>query len=253
MESMLKSQGIWAPLTTSKKSMDVASLKYKLMEEKSHPNIMLCISDDVIMKVAGEKTAAALWLKLESLYMTKSLASKLMLKQRLFTLRMNEGTTLKDHLDRLNSILFDLRNIDDKVNDEDVAVLLLISLPSSYENFVQPFIFNKDNISLEEVRSALHAREMGQKGIGTSTEDHASGLMANKGSKNKKNKKKQFYGSKLCKDVCAWCKEKGHWKRDCPRRGQQGQNESAAMVEKGSSSENDYVLSMDDVTHQSDV
>lgn len=142
--------------------------------------------------------------------MTKSLTSKLMLKQRLFTLRMNEGTTLKDHLDRLNSILLDLRNIDEKVNDEDTALLLLISLPSSYENFVQPFIVNNDSISLEEVRSALHAREMRQKSTGTSTEDHASGLMANKGSKNKKNKKKQFSGSKLPKDVCAWCKEKGH-------------------------------------------
>lgn len=169
MEALLKSQGIWAPLTTDKGGMDVASSEYKLMEEKAHSNIMLCISDDVIMEVAGEKTAAALWLKLESLYMTKSLTSKLMLKQRLFTLRMNEGTTLKDHLDRLNSILFDLRNIDEKVNDEDAALLLLISLPSSYENFVQPFIVNKDIISLEEVRSALHAREMRQKGTGTST------------------------------------------------------------------------------------
>ncbi|OAE22245.1 hypothetical protein AXG93_412s1350 [Marchantia polymorpha subsp. ruderalis] len=91
------------------------------------------------------------------------------------------------------------------------------------------------------------------KGTSTSTEYHASELMANKGSKNKKNNKKQFSGSNLHKDVCAWCKEKGHWKRDCPKRGQQGQNRSAAMVEKGSSSEDDYVLSMDDVTHQSDM
>ncbi|OAE30778.1 hypothetical protein AXG93_4876s1190 [Marchantia polymorpha subsp. ruderalis] len=194
MESLLKSQGIWAPLIRDKGAMDVASSEYKLMEEKAHSNIILCISDDVIMEVAGEKTA---------------------------------------------------------VNDEDVALLILISLPSSYENFVQHFIVNKDSISLEEVRSALHAREIRQKG--TSTEYHASGLMANKGSKNKKNKKKQFSGSILPKDVCAWCKEKGHGKRDCPKQGQQGQNGSAAMVEKGSSSEDDYVLSMNDVTHQSDV
>ncbi|BBN19579.1 hypothetical protein Mp_8g11840 [Marchantia polymorpha subsp. ruderalis] len=78
MESLLKSQGIWAPLIRDKGAMDVASSEYKLMEEKAHSNIILCISDDVIMEVAGEKTAVALWLKLENLYMTKSLTSKLM-------------------------------------------------------------------------------------------------------------------------------------------------------------------------------
>lgn len=95
------------------------------------------------------------------------------------------------------------------MNVEDAALLLLILLPSSYENFVQPFIVNENSISLEEVRSAFHAREMRQKGTSTSTEDHAWELMVNKGSKNKKNKKKQFFGSKLLEYVCTWCKKKG--------------------------------------------
>lgn len=47
--------------------------------------------------------------------------------------------------------------------------------------------------------------------------------------------------------------EKGHLKRDCLKQGQQVQNGSAAMIEKGSSFDDDYDLSMDDVTHQLDV
>lgn len=73
---------------------------------------------------------------------------------------MQEGTQLQDHLDSLNSILLDLRNIDVKVEDEDAALILLVSLPNSYENFVQSFIGSKDTVSLEEVRSALHSREL---------------------------------------------------------------------------------------------
>ena len=144
MQALLKQQGLWAPLTKDKNGMDANSAEYKTMEEKAHSMIMLCLADDVITEVADQETAAALWLKLESLYMTKSLTSKLMLKQRLFSLRMSEGTPLREHLDQLNTILLDLRNIDEKVSDEDAALILLVSLPLSYENFVQSFIVGKD-------------------------------------------------------------------------------------------------------------
>ena len=50
----------------------------------------------------------------------------MLLKQRLFSLGMNEGMPLRDHLDQLNTILLELRNIDIKVEDEDVALILLV-------------------------------------------------------------------------------------------------------------------------------
>ena len=72
-----------------------------VLEEKAHSTIMLCLADDIITEVAEEETASGLWLKLETLYMTKSLTNKLLLNQRLFSLHMNEGTPLGDHLDQL--------------------------------------------------------------------------------------------------------------------------------------------------------
>ena len=86
----------WTPLVTA---------EMEILEEKAHSTIMLCLSDDIITEVAEQDTAAGLWLQLESLYMTKSLTNKLLLKQRLFSLRMQEGTSLRDHLDKLNTIL----------------------------------------------------------------------------------------------------------------------------------------------------
>ncbi|MBA0655709.1 hypothetical protein Goklo_008161, partial [Gossypium klotzschianum] len=41
-------------------------------------------------EVLMENTSSALWKRLETLYATKSLASRLVLKQRLFTFCMNE-------------------------------------------------------------------------------------------------------------------------------------------------------------------
>ena len=127
-----------------------------VIEEKAHSMIMLCLEDEIITQVSGETPSVNLWKKLESLYLTKSLQNKLLLKQHLFALNMQEDTPLKDHLDRLNSILLELRNIDVKV--EDVDVLLLVSLPLSYKNSVESFIMDKVTATLEEVRYALHRR-----------------------------------------------------------------------------------------------
>ena len=51
------------------------------MDEKALSSIILCLGDKVLREVARETSAAAMWSKLDSLYMTKSLAQKQCLKQ----------------------------------------------------------------------------------------------------------------------------------------------------------------------------
>ncbi|XP_057248658.1 retrovirus-related Pol polyprotein from transposon TNT 1-94 isoform X1 [Beta vulgaris subsp. vulgaris] len=255
MRALLKQQGLWAPL--AKKATDSVTAEMAVLEEKAHSTIMLCLEDDIITEVAEEETASDLWLKLESLYMTKSLTNKLMMKQRLFSLRMQEGTSLRDHLDKLNTILLDLRNIDVKVDDEDAALILLVSLPISYENFVDSFIVGKDSLSLQEVRSALHTREIRHKASGTGTVDQAAGLVASSNGQENSGKKSRKPSSKGPKpnDVCNYCKETGHWKRECPKKKkQEDKNEgSAALAETGGDSEEDLALVANSQSHCRDV
>ena len=44
--------------------------------------------------------------------MTKSFTNRLYMKQRLYTIRMKEGTPVFDHLDEFNRIVIDLKNIE---------------------------------------------------------------------------------------------------------------------------------------------
>nr|KYP36889.1 Retrovirus-related Pol polyprotein from transposon TNT 1-94 [Cajanus cajan] len=92
--------------------------------------------------------------------MTKSICNKLLLKRRLFVHHMKEDTPLQDHLDELNSILMELRDIDVKIEDEDAAMILLASLPPSYESFVNSLSVGKECIMMKEVKSCLHSREL---------------------------------------------------------------------------------------------
>ena len=254
MRALLKQQGMWAPLV--KKSGDPEIAEMASLEEKAHSAILLCLADDIITEVAEEETPAGLWLKLESLYMTKSLTNKLLLKRRLFSLRMEEGTTLRDHLDQLNTILLELRNIDVKVDDEDAALILLVSLPLSYENFVDSFIGGRDTVTLEEVRSSLHTREMPHKVTGSSSDSQAAGLVASESMGQRSSGKKKFKkpvskGSKS-NDVCNYCKEQGHWKTECPKKKKQHGKASctAVVAEVDTNSEEDLALVADAHTSQ---
>ena len=56
MQALLKQQGIWAPLTIAEQDED-ADAAAKLLEEKAHSTIVLCLTDDVITEVADQKTA----------------------------------------------------------------------------------------------------------------------------------------------------------------------------------------------------
>ena len=59
--------------------------------------------------------------------MTKSLTNRLYLKERLFGFKVQEGQSLDDNIDDFNKIIFDLKNIGVKMEDEDQTVILLNS------------------------------------------------------------------------------------------------------------------------------
>ncbi|GJT65101.1 hypothetical protein Tco_1016581, partial [Tanacetum coccineum] len=68
---------------------------------------------EVLREVTGETTAAGVWSKLETLYMTKSLANKLYLKKKLYTFYMPVRRKISEHIDEFNKIVLDLANIED--------------------------------------------------------------------------------------------------------------------------------------------
>ena len=76
--------------------------------------IRLCLGDDVIYHVMEEESLALVCLKLESQYVSKLLTNKLYLKQRLYSLKMAEGSDLSQHINVFNQIIGDLKRVDVK-------------------------------------------------------------------------------------------------------------------------------------------
>ena len=131
----------------------------EMKDLKALSQIRLHLSNDVLQDVLKEKSAAALWLKLEQLLMTKSLPNKLHLKQRLFNLKMIEGGSLAEHISTFKELVNNLENMDVQYEDEDLALFLLSSLPESYSHFRDTIIYSRDTLVLDEVFTALDSKE----------------------------------------------------------------------------------------------
>ena len=64
---------------------------------------------------------------------------------------MHECTPIKSHVAEFSSIINDLDKIEVKIEDEDQALLLLCSLPSSYNSFREAIYGDKSTIKVNEV------------------------------------------------------------------------------------------------------
>ncbi|GKE20485.1 hypothetical protein Tco_1431997 [Tanacetum coccineum] len=75
MRDLLIQHGCEAALEVLSADME-AQAKAEL-SKKAYSAVILCLGNKVLRKVNGETTATGVWSKLETLYMTKSLANKL--------------------------------------------------------------------------------------------------------------------------------------------------------------------------------
>ena len=124
------------------------------MFKKAHSAIVLNLTDKVLREVSKETTAYGVWVKLESLYITKSLANQLYMKQRLFSYKILEDQSFAEQIDDFSKNLDDLENVDGPMKNEDKAILLLNALPKAYQHLKDAMLFGRNaesGITYEEV------------------------------------------------------------------------------------------------------
>jgi len=188
--------------------------RWKEMDDKA----LVCLSDATLQEVLSETTAIGLWKKLEETYIKKSLTNRLQLKLRLYILHMVEGTSIFDHIVEFTSILNDLGKLDVKVEDEDQALLLLCSLPTSYKSLRDMMVYGREKISLEDVKGNLQAKlhldnemtsvDKGSQGVGLVAE---RGRSRDKTPMGNRSRLKLKYKNLTCN----YCKKKEHIKTNC--------------------------------------
>nr|GEW23724.1 retrovirus-related Pol polyprotein from transposon TNT 1-94 [Tanacetum cinerariifolium] len=121
------------------------------------------------------------------------------------------GTKLDDHIDKFNKLILDLANIDIEIEDEDQALMLLTSLPSCYEKFVETLLKELKAQRKKLVSDGLYARGR----LDHSCKAHSGGS----------SQFKSRGGTGKLK--CFIFHSEDHLKRECPM------NKSSGFVRKG--------------------
>ncbi|KAH9680956.1 hypothetical protein KPL71_026757 [Citrus sinensis] len=166
MKALLVHQGLdeaLAEVTSPKKPRKISDDDLPDVLDRAHSAIILSLGDGVLREVGGETTAAGLWKKLEDLYTKKSMAKRLATKKKLYTLQMEEGSSIFDHIDVFNKIILDLEDINVKIDDEDKAMILLCSLPSSYEHLVDTLMYGRQSLSMVDVKETFSSKAASKK------------------------------------------------------------------------------------------
>ena len=76
---------------------------------------------------------------------------------------MEEGSSLATHIDSFNRIILDLEDINVSLEDEDTAIILLSSLPPSYEHFINTLLYGRQLVSMADVKDFLSSKEVTKK------------------------------------------------------------------------------------------
>ncbi|TXG46307.1 hypothetical protein EZV62_028187 [Acer yangbiense] len=150
-------------IALSSKPKDISNEDWNYVNRQACGTIRLCLAKDQKYFVMKETMASSLWKKLEDKYMTKSIENRLYLKKKLFHFQYKKGISMIEHLDNYNKILADLQNLDVEISDEDKALLLLNSLPDTYEHLTTTLLYGKDEVKFIDVSNTLVNKSIGRK------------------------------------------------------------------------------------------
>ncbi|KAG8483857.1 hypothetical protein CXB51_023418 [Gossypium anomalum] len=144
-----------ALLEIDKMPLTLTDEEKKRKDRKELTQLHLHLSNEILQDMIKEKTAAALWKRLEQICMSKTLTSKLHMKQRLYAHRLEEGASVHEHLTVFKKILSNLEVMEVQYDKKDLGLILLCSLPPSYSTFRDTILYSRESLIVDEVYDSL--------------------------------------------------------------------------------------------------
>lgn len=141
MKALLIKNDYWCYVNGENKKPEPADSNKEAIENwvrndsKATSDIILNISPPELKQIKNCSTSRDVWLKLQDIYQSKGPARKATLLKQLILQKMQEGEDIREHLRKFFDAVDKLNDMEVTINPDLLAILLIYSLPISFENF----------------------------------------------------------------------------------------------------------------------
>nr|AAZ28935.1 polyprotein [Phanerochaete chrysosporium RP-78] len=176
-----------------------AEFKRRSLQALSH--IRLRVSDAVLVYISAATTAKEAWDTLMQTFQPSGMYSYILAYRKFYQTRCPDGGDIPEHLGQMRRLRDEIHTIAGtaRISDREFAFALLISLPDSWDQFIQAIDATADNLTSAQVIARILQEDKRRKEREGAKGDSA--LLA-------KSKKK-------ARPRCHNCGKQGHLKKDC--------------------------------------
>ncbi|BBH04434.1 hypothetical protein Prudu_015575 [Prunus dulcis] len=259
MEDILYCKDLYEPLQLlGQKPAGKSDDAWSILNRKVVRQIRQWVDQSVFHHVSQETDAYKLWTKLSSMYERKTAQNKASVIRRLVNLKYRDGRSVTEHLSDFQGLINLLTNMKMVLDDELQALVLLSSLPDSWDTLVVSLSNSAPQgvLTLDIVKDSMFNEEARRKEQGVVAESEAlvseyRGRTNNrKFHRRDKSKGRSRDGSrgrsKTRKDLeCYHCGGIGHMKRECrlfKREQDRGNEKSDARHTTATTSDGNEVI-----------
>lgn len=174
-----------------------------ILEEKKCISILVqTIHDGQLEYVKEKRTAKEMFDTLCGIFERKSIASQLLLRRQLLMMKYDESDSITDYFLRFDTMIRELKSTGAKMEELDIVVHLLLTLPKGYDNLVTRLeTIDQEKLTLEFVKTRLMDEHNKRTGGNVPSRSSESGAMNAKGK-----------GKRV---ICYGCGKVGHIKAKC--------------------------------------
>ncbi|KAG6400326.1 hypothetical protein SASPL_137152 [Salvia splendens] len=258
MLDLLYCKDLYLPLQGDEaKPKDMSDDDWIIMHRKTVGYIRRFIEHSIFHHFANEEKADVLWKKIEAMFERKNALNKAFIIRKIVRLRYVESANMTEHLNAYQGLINQSINMKISLDDEVIALLLLSSLPDSWDTLVVSISNSAPGgaLTLQMVKDCLLNEESRRREQDHSSETKAMvaensdrGRSKNRNSQNTRDKSRGK--SKHKKDFkCHYCGGPNHYERDCRKKKRdqtQGNNENAEKNTTAVATDGDVVVVCDD-------